>query len=362
MSEKGLLSESAVLEVLRTVNDPDLGRDIVSLGFVKDLRIDGGAVSFKVELTTPACPMKEHLKAECLEKVRQVPGVKDVSVEMTARVRGARPEDQQIFLPGVKNILAVASGKGGVGKSTVAINLAISLQKTGAQVGLLDADVYGPSMAIMFGIRAQPEVNEERKIVPVKSQGVKVLSMGLLSEGDRPVIWRGPMVHGVLQQLLRDGDWGDLDYLVIDLPPGTGDAQLSITQLIPITGAVIVTTPQDISLIDARKGLRMFQELRVPVLGIIENMSYFVCSGCGQRHEIFGHGGGRSTAKELGVPFLGEIPIDPLVVAAGDQGLPIVARNPESPAAKAYGEVVGQVAAQLSILTSSRDTGAVTSA
>ncbi len=345
------LNEAAVLEVLRTVKDPDLHKDIVSLGFVKDLRIEGGSVSFKVELTTPACPVKDLLKAECSEKVAKLPGVKEVAVEMTASVRGARPASQDALLPEVKNIVAVASGKGGVGKSTTAINLALAIRASGASVGLLDADVYGPSMAMMFGIDGRPEVNERRKIVPLEGYGVKVLSMGFLNEGDRPVIWRGPMVHGLLQQFLRDTEWGSLDYMVIDLPPGTGDAQLSISQLVPISGAVIVTTPQDISLLDARKGLKMFQQMRVPVLGIVENMSYFICPSCGQRHEIFRHGGGRRTSEELRVPFLGEIPIDPEVVVGSDQGAPIVVRNPDSPASKAYFELAGQVAAQLSILS-----------
>jgi ATP-binding protein involved in chromosome partitioning len=352
MFGKDKVSQSAVLEALQTVKDPDLHRDIVSLGFVKDLKIEGGHVSFKVELTTPACPVKEQLKAECLERVGSLPGVNRVDVEMTANVRGNRGSAEQASLPGVKNIVAVASGKGGVGKSTTAINLALALKTSGAAVGLLDADVYGPSMAMMFGLTGRPGVNERRKIEPLVGYGVKVLSMGSLSEGDKPVIWRGPMVHGLLQQFLRDGDWGELDYLVIDLPPGTGDAQLSISQLVPISGAVIVTTPQDISLLDARKGLKMFQQMKVPVLGIVENMSFFVCSSCGHRHEIFRHGGGSRTAEELGVPFLGEVPIDPEVVVGGDQGSPIVARNPDSPAARAYAEVAGRVAAQLSILSS----------
>ena len=345
------ISEAAVLDALRQVHDPDLHQDIVSLGFVKDLKIQGSDVSFKVELTTPACPVKDQLKAECSEKVSQIPGVKNVEVEMTANVRSQRAGAEQVALPEVKNIVAVASGKGGVGKSTMAINLALALKKCGAQVGLLDADVYGPSMAMMFGLSGRPTVNERRKIDPLVGYDIKVLSMGFLNEGDKPVIWRGPMVHGLLKQFLQDAEWGALDYLVVDLPPGTGDAQLSISQLVPISGAVIVTTPQDISLIDARKGLKMFQQMRVPVLGIVENMSYFICTSCGHRHEIFRHGGGRRTAEELGVPFLGEVPIDPEVVVGGDQGVPIVERNPESPAAKAYVQVAGQVAAQLSILS-----------
>ncbi len=346
---KKTVDEAAVLAVLRTVNDPDLHRDIVSLGFVKDLKIDGGNVSFKVELTTPACPVKEQLKAECQMKVSGLPGVEDVDIEMTAQVRRANTAAGPV-LEEVKNIIAVASGKGGVGKSTTAINLAMALKQTGAGVGLLDADVYGPSMAMMFGIHGRPEITEDRKIVPMDGHGVKVVSMGFLSDPNKPVIWRGPMVHGLLQQFLRDVEWGALDYLVIDLPPGTGDAQLSLSQAISISGAVIVTTPQDISLLDARKGLLMFRQMRVPVLGIVENMSYFLCPHCNERTEIFRHGGGKRASEELGVPFLGEIPIDPAVVVGGDQGVPIVVDKPDSPAAVAYVVFAKQVAAQLSKL------------
>lgn len=349
MFGKKRVSDEAVLGVLRTVEDPDLHKDIVSLGFVKDLKVSGSNVSFKVELTTPACPVKEQLKSECETKVRGLPGVEGVEVEMTAQVRGRAPPEGAA-LPGVKNIFAVASGKGGVGKSTTAINLALALRETGAAVGLLDADVHGPSMAMMFGVSGQPEVTPDRKVVPLERYGVKVLSMGFLTDANRPVIWRGPMVHGLLQQFLGQADWGELDYLVLDLPPGTGDAQLSISQLVPISGAAIVTTPQDISLLDARKGLLAFNTLKVPVLGIIENMSYFVCTNCNQRHEIFRHGGGRRVAEELGVPFLGEVPLDPEVVIGGDLGRPIVIEKPDSPVARSYKEVAGQVAARLSVL------------
>jgi ATP-binding protein involved in chromosome partitioning len=354
------VSDEAVLEVLRTVHDPDLRRDIVSLGFVKDLRVRDGDVSFKVELTTPACPVKEQMREECRKKIGRIPGVRSVDVEMTAQTRrmnvasGAGVGGAGPVLEGVKNIVAVASGKGGVGKSTTAINLALALGRTGAPVGLLDADVYGPSMAMMFGISGKPTVNADKKLVPLEGYGVKVVSMGFLSDPDRPVIWRGPMVHGLIQQFVRDVAWGELDYLVLDLPPGTGDAQLSISQIVSLSGAVIVTTPQDISLIDARKGLKMFEQMKVPVLGIVENMSYFVCPSCGSRHEIFRHGGGERAARELGVPFLGEIPLDPKVVVGGDEGKPIVAADPASPAAKAYAELAGRVAAQLSILAEAR--------
>lgn len=347
--KKKAVDETAVLAVLKTVNDPDLHRDIVSLGFIKDLKINGGDVSFKVELTTPACPVKEQLKSECETKVRALPGVEAVNIEMTANVRRAT-QAQGPVLTEVRNIIAVASGKGGVGKSTVAINLAMALKQTGARVGLLDADVYGPSMAMMFGIEGKPEITAEKKLVPMEGYGVKVLSMGFLTDPDKPVIWRGPMVHGLLQQFLRDVEWGALDYLVIDLPPGTGDAQLTISQLVSISGAVIVTTPQDVSLLDARKGLMMFRQLKVPVLGIVENMSYFICPHCNERTEIFRHGGGRRSAEELHVPFLGEVPIDPKVVVGGDEGTPIMVSAPESPVGRAYHALAGQVAAELSKL------------
>ncbi len=354
----GAVTASDVLDALRTVQDPDLARDIVSLGFIKDLVIDGGHVSYKVELTTPACPVKDQLKRECEEKTAALAGVDRVSVEMTAKVRAAAGAGTGGgALPGVKNIVAVASGKGGVGKSTTAINLALALRQAGAAVGLLDADVYGPSMAMMFGVHDRPQVTEDRKIVPLEGHGVKVLSMGFLADENQPVIWRGPMVHGLLQQFLRDAAWGELDYLVLDLPPGTGDAQLSISQLVPITGAVIVTTPQDISLLDARKGLFTFQKLNVPVLGIVENMSFFVCTSCGHRHDIFRHGGGRRVAEQLGLPFLGEIPIDPEIVVGGDQGKPIVVDKPDSPTAEAYRKFAGEVAARISVLNETGSAG-----
>lgn len=254
-------------------------------------------------------------------------------------------------LTGVKYIVAVASGKGGVGKSTTAVNLALALKdvRKGARVGLLDADVYGPSMAMMLGVNERPTVTEDRKLIPLDGHGVRVVSMGFLSDPDRPVIWRGPMVHGLLQQFIRDVEWGELDYLVIDLPPGTGDAQLSLSQMIDITGAVIVTTPQDVSLIDARKGLQTFRQLKVPVLGIVENMSYFQCPHCSERTEIFRSGGGRRTAEEIGVPFLGEIPIDPAVVVGGDEGRPIMATDPSSPASEAYRKFAGEVDSKLKL-------------
>lgn len=355
--ERSALRE-AILDALRAVEDPDLHRDVVSLGFVKSLEVEDGVASFDLELTTPACPMKERLRKECETAVRAVPGIRDVRIRLTSRVRGAGLPSRAA-LPGVKNVIAVASGKGGVGKSTVAVNLAIALKEAGAAVGILDADVYGPSMAMMLGLRAGPAIGPDEKLVPVEGHGIRAMSMGMLVEGDRPVIWRGPMVHNLLQQFVQHVSWGALDYLVVDLPPGTGDAQLSLSQILSISGAVIVTTPQDISLIDARKGLQTFRQLGVPVLGIVENMSYFLCPHCGGRTEIFRHGGGRAASQELGVPFLGEIPIDPRVAVGGDKGIPILVEAPESAVAEAYRSLAGAVAAELSKLAEKRgETGA----
>jgi len=339
--------EEDVLNVLRTVQDPDLHKDIVSLGFIKNLSIDGSKVSFDVELTTPACPVKEQLKQECYEKVLALEGVLEVTVTMTANVR-SRAVESSISIPGVKNVLAVASGKGGVGKSTASTNIALALKNTGAKVGLLDADIYGPSIPTMLGIEGPPQKTAENKLVPKEKFGLRVMSMGFLVSDDAPVVWRGPMVHGILQQFLGQVLWDELDYLIVDMPPGTGDAQLTLTQSAPLAGAVIITTPQDVSLIDARRGLRMFEKVNVPVLGLIENMSFFVCHKCDERHNIFRHGGGKMVSEELGIPFLGEIPIEPDIVLGGDSGVPIVAKNPESVAANAYREVAENMAAGLS--------------
>ncbi len=343
------LTPDRVLQALSSVMDPDLHRDIVSLGFIKNLTIDGGRVSFDVELTTPACPVKEKLEGECRERVAAVPGVTNVTVRMTSNVRGRAVPSKGQILTGVKNIVAVASGKGGVGKSTVATNLALALAGTGAAVGLMDADIYGPSIPLMLGVSRMPDVTPDRKIVPLERHGLKLISMGFLTNDDSPVIWRGPMVHGIVQQFLSDVLWGDLDYLIIDLPPGTGDAQLTITQLAPLAGAVIVSTPQDVALIDARKGLRMFQAVDVPVLGIVENMSFFICPHCGKETDIFSTGGAERCAAELDVPFLGRIPIDAAIRECGDSGKPIVTAHPEHPVSKAYVEIAQGLAAQLSI-------------
>ncbi len=344
----GAVTEPQVLNALRQVKDPDLHRDIVDLGFVKELTIAGGQVRFVVELTTPACPVKDRLRDEAQKVVLAIPGVTDVHVTMTANTRGRTLEHQRM-LPGVKNPIAVASGKGGVGKSTTAVNLALALRRTGATVGLLDADIYGPSIPIMLGINERPSMIGQR-LLPIDRYGLKVMSMGFLITESTPVVWRGPMVHQILQQFLTQVEWGTLDYLVIDLPPGTGDAQLTLTQSAPLAGAVIVTTPQDVALVDAVKGLQMFNKVNVPVLGIVENMSYFLCPHCSERSEIFGHGGGRRKATELGVPFLGEIPIVGAIREGGDNGQPVVVADPTSAASAVYGEIAGALAARLSTM------------
>jgi len=345
------VSESDVLGALRPIMDPDFNKSIVELGFVKQLRIDGGVVSFSIELTTPACPVKAEFERAARERVLALEGVSEVNVTMTANTRGRDFGGSSAdVLPGVKNTIAVASGKGGVGKSTAAINLALALRDSGAAVGVLDADVYGPSLPLLTGVRGRPEVRG-KQLVPHVAHGMKVMSMGFLVDDDSPVIWRGPMVHGLVKQFLTDVDWGKLDYLVIDMPPGTGDAALTLTQQAPLGGAIIVTTANDLSLIDARKGLKMFQSVEVPVLGIVENMSYFTPPDLPDRkYYIFGKGGGRRTAEELGVPFLGEIPIDPRIVEGGDAGVPIVVQIPDSPAAKVFRELAGTVARKLAVL------------
>src|SRR5262245_52969135 len=349
------VTEAAVLDALRPIVDPDFGKSIVDLGFVKELRIEGGRVSFAIELTTPACPVKSEFEKAARERVAALAGVDEVQVTMTANTRGHRTAAPQpeagAILPGVKNVLAVASGKGGVGKSTVAINLALALQQTGAAVGVMDADVYGPSLPLLTGVQGRPRA-EERRIVPHEAAGLKLMSMGFFLTENSPVIWRGPMVHGLIRQFLTDVDWGELDYLVVDMPPGTGDAALTLTQQAPLAAAVIVTTANELSLIDARKGLLMFEKVQVPVLGVIENMSYFTPPDLPDRkYYIFGQGGGRRIASELGVEFLGEVPIDPRVVEGGDKGRPILLDAPDAPAAQAFKAIAGRVARRLAVLS-----------
>ena len=341
------VSQEQVLAALRAVQDPDLHKDIVTLGFVKDVKVAGGEVDFTIELTTPACPVKDEMKAEAEGIVRRLPGVTAARATMTADVK-ARGGFGRQAVPGIRNIIAVGAGKGGVGKSTTAVNLAVALQRKGARVGLMDADVYGPNTPQMLGIEGGPEVSEAKHMIPPEAFGIKVISMGMLVPADQPIIWRGPMLHGAVQQFMRDVEWGELDYLIVDLPPGTGDVSLSMAQSVPVAGAVVVTTPQGVSVSDVRKAVAMFRQLNIPVLGVVENMSYFVCGHCQERTEIFGHGGGVKMAEDMGIPMLGQIPIDTRVRAGGDEGRPIVSAAPESPAAKAFAEVAGRVAAEIS--------------
>src|ERR671934_106492 len=346
--------EQEVLDALRVVRDPDLHRDIVSLGFVQNLRIEpSGAVAFDVNLTTPACPVKDQLKAQVRMAVANLPWVTDVQVNMTAKTAVARGQGQATtpLIPQVKNVVAVASGKGGVGKSTTSVNLALALSQSSARVGLLDADMYGPNVPLMMGLKDKPDVRgQDGRIEPILRYGIKLVSIGFFLDERKPVIWRGPMVHGAIQQFLRDFDWGELDYLVVDLPPGTGDAPLSLSQLIPLSGVVIVTTPQDVALQDVAKGMAMFHQLEVPVIGVIENMSYFICPNCDTKHELFGRGGGQRIADTFGVPFLGQVPLQPNVRLGGDEGQPVVLADPDSPAAEGFANVAGAVAREGSVL------------
>ncbi len=342
------LTEETALEALKGVKYPGFSRDIVSFGFVKDLTVGGGNVSFRLALTADSPAVAEQIRAESDAALRRLPGVTSVTISVQPApprpiaAAGAVPHAE--LLTGTRFTVAVASGKGGVGKSTVAANLALALARSGHEVGLLDCDVYGPSQQMMMGISTRPFVNEEEKILPIVKHGVRVMSLGFLMDVDTPVIWRGPMIYKAVEQFLGDVAWGQQDFLVIDLPPGTGDAQLTLTQKVALTGAVIVTTPQDVALIDARKGLAMFQKVNVDVLGVVENMSYYECPKCGHREEIFKHGGGRKTAEALGVPFLGEIPLDGRVAVQGDAGTPIVAADPGSVVSKAFFRLADAVA------------------
>ena len=343
----GPVSEERVLDVLKRVQDPDLHKDIVSLGFIRNLKIDGGNVAFDLNLTTPACPVKDQMRDEAVALVKGLAGVQNVDVKMTAEVRQS-PQMDRTALKNVKNIVAVGSGKGGVGKSTVAVNIATSLAMEGASVGLLDGDIYGPTMPIMLGID-QPPKSINNRMIPQESAGLRFMSMGLLVKSDQPLIWRGPMAHRALQQCLFDVEWGDLDYLIVDLPPGTGDIHLTLAQQVPLTGAVIVSTPQDVGLRISMKTLRMFQQTRVPILGIVENMSYYICPHCNSRDYIFGEGGAKRAAAELEIPFFGEVPLDLAIRQQSDAGAPIVIAQPNSESAKTLREISRKVAAQVSI-------------
>ncbi len=346
------LTEASALEALRKVKYPGFSRDIVSFGFVKDLAVGGGNVSFRLAMTSDAPEAAAKIRQDAEAALRQLPGVGAVTIAV--EVKGPVPLSgaavpQTSFLKGTRFTVAIASGKGGVGKSTVSANLAIAMTRLGYTVGLMDSDIYGPSQQMMMGIDERPYLNEDEKILPIERFGVKVMSIGFLMDVDTPVIWRGPMVFKAVEQFLGDVAWGEQDFLFVDLPPGTGDAQLTPTQKAQLSGAVIVTTPQDVALIDARKGLAMFQKVNVPILGIIENMSYYECPKCGNRDDIFKHGGGKKTADLLQVPFLGEIPIDTRVALAGDSGTPIVASDPDSAVSKAFIRLAEQVAKSVGV-------------
>ncbi|MDE2840357.1 MAG: Mrp/NBP35 family ATP-binding protein [Chloroflexota bacterium] len=348
MAVNGTPQTDDLVNALRVVQDPDLHKDIVTLNMVREMTFEKGTAAFQLVLTTPACPMKEHLENECRKALLAVPGVQAVEIDTTAEVaKRMAPEAAEVLMD-VKNVLFVASGKGGVGKSTTAVNLAIALAQSGAEVGLLDADVYGPNIPMMMGSQAQLR-GAGNKVIPAEAYGITLMSAGFVIKPEQAMIWRGPIVHRLLTQFLGDVHWGERDYLVVDLPPGTGDAPLSLAQSIPGAGAVIVCTPQDVALSDARKAIGMFQQLRVPILGIVENMSYFLCPHCDERTEIFSHGGARQAAEAMGVPFLGEVPLNVAIREGGDSGKPITATEPDSSLAAIYREVAGAVAQQISI-------------
>ncbi|MBL8695473.1 MAG: iron-sulfur cluster carrier protein ApbC [Planctomycetes bacterium] len=335
-------TKEQVIEALRNVIEPDLHKDLVTLNMVKNVAACGGVARITIELTTPACPLKKKIEDDTRSAVMAVPGMKEVNVEFTANVTSRMGVDRPA-LKGLKNVLAITSGKGGVGKSTCTVNLAVALAQMGARVGLLDCDVYGPDIPTMLGLKDKPEGTADRKFKPLERYGVKSMSIGYLVEEDAPIVWRGPMLHKVIEQFLKDVDWGEIDYLLVDMPPGTGDAQLSLSQLVPLTGAVIVTTPQDVALVDVKKAIAMFGQVKVGVLGIVENMSGYTCSHCGHLEPIFGEGGAEKLAVKYNVPVLGKVPLDPKVRVGGDRGAPIVVADPSSPQAAAFREIAGKL-------------------
>lgn len=346
MTDKGMVSEQAVMAALGRVQEPELHKDLVTLNMIRDLKIDGGKVAFTVVLTTPACPLRSTIEREARQAVEAVPGVSGVEVKFDANVPTDGRSRGLLRLP-IRNAIAIASGKGGVGKSTVAVNVAVGLARSGARVGLLDADIYGPNIPTMMGVKHLPPGTEE-KLYPAEAYGVKLMSIGFLVRSDQPLIWRGPMLHSAIRQFLTDVEWGELDYLVVDLPPGTGDAALSLMQSMPLSGGVIVTLPQQVSLEDARRGLEMFRQLNVPVFGVVENMSYLELPD-GARMDIFGSGGGERLARESQVPFIGAIPMDATVRQGGDSGVPVVISAPDSAVSKALNAITMEIAAKISV-------------
>ncbi len=349
-----MLNADSVLEVLRPVQDPELRKSLVELNMIRNVAIADGTVSFTLVLTTPACPLREFIVEDCQRAVKTLPGVQEVKVEVTAETPHQKSLPDRTGIEGVKNIIAISSGKGGVGKSTVAVNVAVALAQAGAKVGLIDADIYGPNAPTMLGlVDAQVMVSKGPQgdiLEPAFNHGVKLVSMGFLIDPDQPVIWRGPMLNGIIRQFLYQTQWGDLDYLIVDMPPGTGDAQLTLAQAVPMAGAVIVTTPQTVALLDSRRGLKMFQQMGVPVLGIVENMSYFIPPDLPDRqYDIFGSEGGAKAAQELGVPLLGCVPLEIPLRQGGDRGVPITVADPDSASAKALKAIAQQIAAKVSV-------------
>jgi ATP-binding protein involved in chromosome partitioning len=344
-----MVSKEDVERALQGVRDPELGKDLVSLNMVQEVVVDGDRVSFTLNLTTPACPLRSRLETEAREAVGSIKGVRTVEMKTSAQVVATHVSGDAEPLKGVKNIIAVASGKGGVGKSTVAVNLALALAGSGAKVGILDADVYGPNIPLMMGTSKRPSVKGDR-IEPLVAHGVEIASLGSFYSNETPLVWRGPMVAGAVKQLLTQVEWGELDYLICDLPPGSGDSGLTLAQTVPLGGVVIVTTPQDAALNIAIKAVGMFRKLKVPILGMVENMSYFVCPHCGERSEIFASGGGRRAADVLGVQFLGEIPLYPRIREQSDLGVPIVVADPSSPESLAFKDIAFRVAGMISMV------------
>lgn len=343
------MTAEAVLDALKAVVDPDLQADLVSLKFVKDLVVEGDRVAFTIEAATPSPARRTQLAAQAREVVSALPGVAQVDVAARFVVRSvSAPEHGKPPLPGVKNVIAVGAGKGGVGKTTVAVNLAVALSKSGAKVGVLDGDIYGPNVPIMFGLQAQLE-SDGKRIRPAEKFGIQVVSMGFLTQEEAPVIWRGPMLHSAIQQFCRDVAWSELDYLVVDMPPGTGDVALSLSQTVPAAGAIVVTTPQQVSLADSRRAVRMYQKLNIPTLGLVENMSFHECTNCHHVAQIFGHGGGEQMAAQLDVPFLGRLPLYEPIRIGSDRGIPLVIAEPDSAGTRAFLDVAEAVMAQLAV-------------
>ena len=342
------MDRQSILERLRTVKDPDLKRDIVSLDFVRDIEIEDSTVKMSLVVNTPLTPTRVALKNAARESLLGLSGIESVEVNLRSEIPKSGATDGKQPVEGISNIVAVSSGKGGVGKSTVAVNLAIGLARYGARVGLLDTDMYGPNVPIMVGLNEEPLVRGQR-LLPHQAHGIKVMSLGFLNRGDKPVVWRGPMLHTAVRQFLYDVEWGDLDYLIVDMPPGTGDAQLSLAQLVPVQGAVLVTTPQEVAMADVRKAINMFEQVHIPVLGIVENMSYFVCPNCLERHAIFGSGGGQELATRFNSALLGQVPLSMSIREGGDLGVPIVVGAPDSPQAIAFMQIAENVATQISL-------------